>query len=177
MFNGCLKLVEGLWTHTPCLNWHIEDFKWKFKVNASSQGKADWSGKDDAMNPACRLIACRTRTVPWYVSEGQSRNVCTLSLTFCCVCCVPPRQQTRHGSVCFRGIHNDVTDRKEAGRRAWHLSELAGSPLARQKECNNKQAIRRQRERTQRHRRSLQIITAGFSLQGDDYLCSSVVRK
>lgn len=29
---------------------------------------------------------------------------------------MPPRLQTRHGSVCFRGIHNDVTDRKRAGK-------------------------------------------------------------
>lgn len=78
---------------------------------------------------------------------------------------VPPRLQTRHGSVCFKGIHNDVTDRKRL-EKAWHLLELARSPLAQQKRCNNKQAIRRQRERTQRHCKTLQIIKADFSLEG-----------
>lgn len=64
-------------------------------------------------------------------------------------------------------------DRKRLGT----FVELAGSPLAQQKRWNNKQAIRRQRERTQRHCKTLQIIKADFSPEGDDYLCSSVVHK
>lgn len=62
-------------------------------------------------------------------------------------------------------------------KRAWHFLELAGSPLAQREHCNNKQAIRRQHERTQWHRKTLHIIKADFSLEGDDYLCSSAVHK
>lgn len=131
----------------------------------------------DAMIEACDLIVCRTRNCPLIGVQSAQAKPVHLVFNLCCVQCVPPRLQTRHGSVCFRGIHNDVTDRKRAGKGLGTFLELAGSPLAQQKRCNNKQAIRRRRERTQRHCKTLQIIKADFSLEADDYLCSSLVHK
>lgn len=62
--------------------------------------------------------------------------------------------------------------------KAWHLLELATSPLAQWKSWNNKQAIRRRRERTQRPCKTLQMIKSDFGgLKGDDYLWSSFAHK
>ncbi len=94
--------------------------------------------------------------------EGTVHNMCTLCLTFvaCDVCHPGCRQDT---DQC---VLEEYTMMSRTGKRLGTFLGLAGSPLAQQKRCNNKQAIRRQRERTQRHCKNFADNTSRFFTRG-----------
>ena len=123
MLNECLFKLEACGP-TSCLSWQITDFSWKPEA-MTGQRFITVRGAHVMKKDRQRHRTQVQRRGP--VRVPRSKRV-RRGLDVRCACCVPPRLQTRRGSACFRGIHNDVTDRKRLGK-AWHLFGTGRIPV------------------------------------------------
>lgn len=179
-FLRCLKkkwTQQAVWENEieACLNWRLAD-PHGFRLANNIQ-------KIQNHNQPVFHYTERSRSVVAWIKEAsgtrsipQTKHVCPVFKVCWRVTCATQAVDKTWISV-FQG-NTQWCHKQEKGKgRLGTFMELAGSPLARHKRWNNKQAIRRQRERTQSHCETLLIIKADFSLEGDDYLRSSVVHK